>query len=94
MQNEATIPRVSVVEKLTSTTISVRWSDPCLGHYESQVWGIGLAQMDAVCVLSGKPIHSGDSIFRPRVNRTHIPINRHRMMLASAVACTPGQASY
>ncbi|WP_081771835.1 DUF3331 domain-containing protein [Paraburkholderia nodosa] len=93
MQNEPTPSQVSVVEKLSSTTISVRWSDPCLGHYESQIWGVGLAQADAVCVLSGKPIRRGDPIFRPRVNRTHAPINRHRMILASAVRCSPGEPS-
>jgi hypothetical protein len=93
MQNEPSPLHVSVVEKLSSTTISIRWSDPCLGHYANQIWGIGLAQADAVCVLSGKPIHRGDSIFRPRVHRSHTPLNRHRMILASAVAGFSHQSS-
>ncbi|MCX5544786.1 SDR family oxidoreductase [Paraburkholderia sp. CNPSo 3076] len=37
MPNLPTPSQVSVVEKLSSTTISVRWSDPCMGRYESQI---------------------------------------------------------
>ena len=86
MQNERSPLRISIVEKLSSTTISIRWSDPCLGHYADQIWGIGLARADSICVLSGKPIRRGDSIFRPRAYRSEVPLNRHRMILASAVA--------
>jgi hypothetical protein len=79
---------VSVVEELSLTTISVRWSDPCMGRYDSQIWGIASAPSDGVCALSGKPIRRGDSIFRPRVSRAYTPVNRHGMILASAVACS------
>jgi hypothetical protein len=88
MPNLPTPSQVSVVEKLSTTTISVRWSDPCEGRYESQIWGMGSAPSDAVCELSGKAIRRGDPIFRPRVSRTYAPVNRHRMILASAVACS------
>jgi len=47
---------------------------------------MGLARADAICVLSGKPIRRGDSIFRPRVYGSQVPVNRHRMILASAVS--------
>ncbi|MGY6127131.1 DUF3331 domain-containing protein (plasmid) [Paraburkholderia strydomiana] len=50
--------------------------------------------MDTVCVLSGKPIRRGDSIFRPRVYRLQVPLNRHRMILASAVAVFPEKPSF
>nr|WP_277394734.1 DUF3331 domain-containing protein [Paraburkholderia caledonica] len=86
--------RVSIVEKLSSTTISVCWSDPCSGHCAAQVWGICVARVDAVCVLSGRPIRRGDSIFRPRVYRSQVPLNRHRMILASAVAGFPEKPSF
>jgi hypothetical protein len=86
MQNERSPLHISIVEKLSTTTISIRWSDPCLGHYANQIWGIGLARTDAICVLSGKPIRRGDSVFRPRVYQSQEPINRHRMILASAVS--------
>lgn len=93
MPNLPTPSRFSVVEKLSTTTISVRWSDPCMGRYESQIWGIGSAPADAVCALSGKAIRRGDSIFRPRVSRTYVPVNRHRMILASAVGSFPEEPS-
>ncbi|MEM5365304.1 DUF3331 domain-containing protein [Paraburkholderia azotifigens] len=86
LQNERSPSHISIVEKLSSTTISIRWSDPCLGHYANQIWGIGLARADAICVLSGKPIRRGDSVFRPRAYRSQVPVNHHRMMLASAVS--------
>ena len=86
MQNERSPMNVSVVEKLSSTTISIRWSDPCLGHYASQIWGISVARADAICVLSGKAIRRGDAIFRPRAYGSQVPVNRHRMILASAVS--------
>ncbi|MDR5759497.1 DUF3331 domain-containing protein [Caballeronia sp. LZ035] len=88
MQNERSPLHVSVVEKLSSTTISICWSDPCLGHYASQIWGMAVARMEAICMLSGKPIHRGDSIFRPRAYGARVPVNRHRMILASAVSGT------
>jgi hypothetical protein len=77
---------LSILEKLSASTISIRWSDPCLGHYESQIWGIGLSRADTTCALSGQPIRRGDSIFRPRAYGSHVPINSHRMILASVVA--------
>jgi len=86
MQNERSTLYISVVEKLSSTTISVCWSDPCLGHYANQIWGMGSARGDAICVLSGKRIRRGDPIFRPRAYGSQLPINRDRMILASAVS--------
>ncbi|MDR5836099.1 DUF3331 domain-containing protein [Caballeronia sp. LZ034LL] len=86
MQNEPFPLHVSVVEKLSPTTISICWSDPRLGHYASQIWGMAVARIEAVCMLSGKPIRRGDSIFRPRAYGSRVPINRHRMILASAVS--------
>lgn len=86
MQNEQSPLHISIVEQLSPRRISISWSDPCMGHYTDQIWRIGLAQADAVCMLSGVPIRRGDSIFRPRVQRSHVPINHNRMILASAVA--------
>jgi hypothetical protein len=86
MQNEPSPSHVSIVEKLSPTTISIRWSDPCLVHYASQIWSVGIARADAICVLSGEPIRRGDPIYRPRARGSHMPINHHRMILASVVA--------
>jgi hypothetical protein len=86
MHDERPPLHVSILEKLSSSTISVRWSDPCLGHYGNQLWGIGSARTDAICALSGKRIRRGDPVFRPRAYGSQVPTNRHRMILASAVS--------
>ena len=83
---EAAPSRVSVLEQLSSKSLSVYWSDPCLGRYADQVWRIGLAPLDSFCVLTGRSIRRGESVFRPRVRGSYSPANRHRMILASAVS--------
>jgi hypothetical protein len=80
---------ISILELLSSKTLSVCWSDPRSGHYADQVWRIGLARKDAFCVLTGRPIRRGDPVFRPRACETYFPANRNRMILASEV---PGYA--
>jgi hypothetical protein len=75
---------IAIVERLTARTLSVYWSDPCLGHYEDQIWRSGLARADSHCVLTGIRIYRGDSIYRPRLFGTYRPANSHRMILASA----------
>ncbi|WP_086973700.1 DUF3331 domain-containing protein [Caballeronia glebae] len=86
MEDARSLLQVSVLEKLSSTTISVRWSDPCSGHYASQIWGAATARASSICVLSGEPIRRGDLIFRPRAYGAQAPMNHHRMILASVIA--------
>ncbi|MBY4830561.1 DUF3331 domain-containing protein [Burkholderia dolosa] len=86
MENNLSPLHISLVEQLSPTTISISWSDACMGHYTDQIWRIGLAHAEAVCMLSGVSIRPGDSVFRPRVQRSHVPINHDRMILAAAVA--------
>ncbi|KAB0642241.1 DUF3331 domain-containing protein [Burkholderia latens] len=86
MRNDRSILHVSMVEKLSPTMISISWSSPCLGHYTDQVWRVGLARTESVCMLSGMSILPGDTVFRPRTQRSRVPINHNRMILASAVA--------
>ncbi|SEJ75737.1 DUF3331 domain-containing protein [Paraburkholderia diazotrophica] len=77
---------VSILERLSSKSLSVCWSDPRSGHYADQVWRIGLARVDAFCVLTGMPIWCGDAVFRPRVSPSFFPANHDRMILASVVS--------
>jgi hypothetical protein len=77
--------RISIVEQLTSQTLSVRWSDPQSGHYADQVWRIGVARGPSFCVLTGMRIGPGDPVFRPRARETYVPANRDCMILAAAV---------
>ncbi|WP_167307049.1 DUF3331 domain-containing protein [Paraburkholderia hospita] len=54
-----------------------------------QVWRLGLARRNATCVLTGKPIAVGDSVYRPRSVGPYEPANKDRMTLAEEVA--PGE---
>nr|WP_250504645.1 DUF3331 domain-containing protein [Caballeronia sp. AZ7_KS35] len=86
MDDERPPLHLSIVEKLSSSTISVRWSDPCFGHYANPLWGMCSARTDAICALSGARIRRGDTVFRPRAYGSQLPIIRNRMILASAVS--------
>ncbi|MEX3936377.1 DUF3331 domain-containing protein [Paraburkholderia phymatum] len=77
--------RVSIVEQLTSQTLSVRWSDSQSGHYADQVWRKGVARSSSFCVLTGMRIYPGDSVFRPRACESYVPANCDRMILAAVV---------
>jgi len=77
--------RISIIEWLSSVTLSVCWSDSTTGYFGDQVWRMGLAHGRSFCALSGMPIKIGDSVFRPWVSETRAPANSHRMILASCV---------
>ncbi|MEX3982542.1 DUF3331 domain-containing protein [Paraburkholderia sp. EG287A] len=50
---EPVVARISIVEQLTSQTLSVCWSDPQSGHYADQVWRKGVARKPSICALTG-----------------------------------------
>ncbi|WP_248558024.1 DUF3331 domain-containing protein [Paraburkholderia terrae] len=77
--------RISIIERLSSVTLSICWSDSTTGYFGEQVWRMGLAHGRSFCALSGMPIRIGDSVFRPWVSETRAPANSHRMILASCV---------
>jgi hypothetical protein len=76
---------IVVVERLSSFTISVSWSDPCSGRYTEQIWCSGVSRIAAVCALTGRAINRGDRVFRPRAHKIRLPRNRHQMILAATV---------
>jgi hypothetical protein len=80
---------ISIVEQLTSQTLSVCWSDPQSGHYADQVWRKGVARTASFCVLTGVRIYPGDSVFRPRACEQYVPANRDRMIHAAALIKDP-----
>ncbi|WP_246089251.1 DUF3331 domain-containing protein [Paraburkholderia guartelaensis] len=53
--------RISIVEQLTSQTLSVYWSHPQSGHCADQVWRKGVARRPSFCALRGMRIYPGDS---------------------------------
>jgi hypothetical protein len=76
---------VSIVEKLSTKTLSVSWSDARSGRCSEQIWRLGRARFDSRCVVSGKPIQRGEVVFRPQSDGIIHPATRHHMILASSV---------
>lgn len=76
---------VSIVERLSSETVSVCWSDARMGHCSEQTWRLGRSRIEAFCALTGERIRYGDRIFRPRTQRGCGCPGQGRMILACAV---------
>ena len=79
---------VRVIERPSSATALVYWSDPGTCHYGYQGWRATTATSEGVCSLSGMPIHRGDPVYRPS-QRDPKPQNASAMILAAAM---PGNA--
>ncbi|SAK54035.1 hypothetical protein AWB76_01904 [Caballeronia temeraria] len=75
---------VRVIERPSSATALVYWSDPGTCHYGYQGWRATTATAEGVCSLSGMPIHRGDQIYRPS-QRDPKPQNASAMILAAAM---------
>lgn len=73
---------IDVVSRISSSAISVSWSDACLGRYTEQIWCRGIADVAAVCALTGRDIHRGDQVFRPRARDGQDSPHRDLMILA------------
>ena len=82
----AVVPvRISIVERLSSETVSVCWSDATLGRYAEQTWRLGRARIDSHCLLTGRRIRYGDHVFRPRKPQGYLNPEHNRMILACVV---------
>src|SRR6478752_3821975 len=75
---------VRVIERPSSATALVYWSDPGNCHYGYQGWRATTANAEGVCSLSGMPIHRGDQVYRPS-QRDPKPQNAAAMILAAAM---------
>ncbi|WP_235024450.1 DUF3331 domain-containing protein [Caballeronia arvi] len=75
---------VRVIERPSSATALVYWSDPGTCHYGYQGWRATTATAEGVCSLSGMPIHRGDQVYRPS-QRDPKPQNASAMILAAAM---------
>ncbi|MBJ9654073.1 DUF3331 domain-containing protein [Burkholderia multivorans] len=85
--------RIRIVEILSSSSVSVRWSDPQSGYFGEQVWHCVTARTSSQCVLTGMPINRGDRVYRPRGRGRSVPCNWARMIHAAAVASFARNAS-
>ncbi|WP_250509909.1 DUF3331 domain-containing protein [Caballeronia sp. GACF4] len=75
---------VRVIERPSSATALVYWSDPGTCHYGYQGWRATTASAEGICSLSGLPIHRGDQVYRPS-QRDPKPQNASAMILAAAM---------
>lgn len=57
---------ISVLERRSSTLVSLSWCDATLGRYAEQDWRLQEARSSTVCALSGTRIERGDLIYRLR----------------------------
>jgi Domain of unknown function (DUF3331) len=75
---------VRVIERPSSATAIVYWSDAATCHYGYQGWRVTTANTDGACALTGAPIHRGDSVYRPS-QRDPKPQNASAMILSAAM---------
>ena len=80
--------QVSVIERLSDTSVSVRWRDATRCHYDDQIWISCRARSGGRCALSGATIRRHDFVYKPRT-RSIVPANANAMILASLVERVP-----
>jgi hypothetical protein len=76
--------QVRVIERLTETSVSVRWRDATRCHYDDQVWISCRARSNGRCALSGAAIRRHEFVYKPRA-RSVAPANANAMILASLI---------
>jgi hypothetical protein len=74
---------VRVLDRPSSTTATIVWSDPTSCYYGDQVWRRSVARQSGVCAATGLPIRAGDDVYKPRCKP--MPANGNAVILASVV---------
>ncbi|CBW74153.1 unnamed protein product [Mycetohabitans rhizoxinica HKI 454] len=80
-------PIIRIIDRPSSVTAIVYWSDAATCHYGYQGWRVATAEQDGQCALSGQPVRRGDLVYRP-AQREPRPRNVDAMILASAMPQT------
>lgn len=75
---------VSLIERTTSSTVTIAWRDPTSCFYGEQTWRAARAKVSGICALSGARIKAGDRIFHPQRSKP-APVNAWAMILVSAL---------
>ncbi|KAG0162451.1 hypothetical protein DFQ30_001997 [Apophysomyces sp. BC1015] len=77
-------PIIRIIDRPSSVTAIVYWSDAAICHYGYQGWRVATAEKDGQCALSGGPVRRGDLVYRP-AQREPKPRNVDAMILATAM---------
>lgn len=77
-------PIIRILDRPSSVTAIVYWSDAATCHYGYQGWRLASAEKDGQCALSGQPVRRGNLVYRP-AQREPRPRNVDAMILATAM---------
>ncbi|WP_027210786.1 DUF3331 domain-containing protein [Burkholderia sp. WSM2232] len=75
---------LSVLERPSSTTVTIAWRDATHCSYGDQLWLAARARSSGICAMSGRAIRRGDLVYQPRRSRPR-PLNDGAMILASVL---------
>ncbi|WP_321803465.1 DUF3331 domain-containing protein [Burkholderia sp. BCC1993] len=78
-----------IVRRISSSAVSISWSDPCLGRSTEQIWCRGVANGAADCALTGRHINRGDAVFRPHASELQVAPSRDLVILATTIGQRP-----
>jgi len=75
---------LSVLDRPTSTSVTIAWRDSTHCSYGDQLWLAARARSSGICAMSGRAIRRGDLVYQPRRSRPR-PLNDGAMILASVL---------
>lgn len=77
---------IRILERPSTSTVSLSWHDPTSLNYAEQEWWIGCAPKNGRCAVSGERIVRGQSVYRPKRSGKGAPLNRSAMILIAVIA--------
>lgn len=80
---------IRLLERLSSTAVSLCWYDATFGHYADQLWKRTHSRRKTVCTVTGRTVNRGDAIYRP-YRRGSRPANANHSILASVLESSEG----
>jgi hypothetical protein len=83
---------ITILERISTRSALISWSDARFGRLGAQVWTAGRARAAGACALSGRMIRRGDAVYTPRKTQP-APINLGAMIIASYVNEAPMASS-
>ncbi|WP_373321124.1 DUF3331 domain-containing protein [Paraburkholderia flagellata] len=80
---------IRILERVSSTVVSLCWYDATCGHYADQLWKRTRSRHKTVCTLTGRTVNRGDPVYRPSRRGTQ-PGNANHTILASVLESSGG----